>query len=180
MNSSDLSQIDMRLINAYMNGEASFQQLGGELGYAPDTLSRWLLTPSVASAINQLKNIELDRCHAVAARVRTTCMHMLANVLERANTALNEPRPSDVSPTPYIQHFMRVAALLSRLSTFKPTQLKELPPVTQVEPAQKNTATSNAASSTSNIKPNSPEPTSQRTAPTANIPAPAPVRRYPG
>lgn len=195
MNSSDLSQNDLRLINAHMNGDASFQQHGAELGYSPDSLSRWLLTPSIAAAINQLKNIELDRCQIIAARARTTCMHMLTNVLERAAAALTEPRPSDVSPTPYIQHFMRVATLLSRLSTFKPTQLKDLTKIKETDEAQQDPAPSNGASSTKQSKPSSPKRTSEPVSTPSTDPSsecevlitpntpqdftPAPARRYP-
>ncbi len=131
---AQLTQTDAVLIQAYLKGESEFQQVGENLQYSLVSLYQWLSIPYITEAIKHIKSLELDRAQIIAARARNFIIQKLNTALEAAAATLSQTQQQEQAhdqqeskenkPSPAANFFMKVATLISRLSTFKPADLK--------------------------------------------------------
>jgi len=139
MNSqAELTDKDATLIHAFIQGESLFNEVTEKLNLSAAVIVKWLCTPLIAETIKKLKAVELDRCTTLAARARSFLMTVLKEGVDDATEALrHSEKLKPGSSTQAAAMWMRIATLLTRLCTFKPIELKELPSITkQPKPTQ--------------------------------------------
>jgi len=142
-----LTDHDAVLIFAYLQGDSELKTAANQLRYNNAALIKWLCAPHIIEAIKRLKSLELDRCQITAARARTAMMLSLQSNLQTAAAAAAKSEiKEDGAPSNETLHFMKLATLLTRLTTFKPVDLKDASKITAASQASpKLTAPQSAA-----------------------------------